>query len=83
MQSPVEWSFREGSNLVQTWAIILSAIALLLVIEGILPFLSPRLWREAMLKLIQRDDRRVRVMGLISLVVGALIMVFVHTGLIR
>jgi uncharacterized protein YjeT (DUF2065 family) len=61
------------------WPIVLSAIALVLVFEGVLPFLSPRLWRDIMLRLVQRNDRQVRVMGLTSMVIGVAIMVLVHT----
>jgi len=61
------------------WPIVLSAIALVLVFEGVLPFLSPRLWRDIMLRLVQRNDRQVRVMGLTSMLIGVAIMVLVHT----
>ena len=61
------------------WATILTAIALLLVIEGIVPFLSPGFWREMMLRLSTRSDRVIRIMGFISLLGGAILMFLVHT----
>jgi uncharacterized protein YjeT (DUF2065 family) len=60
------------------WGYVLTGLALMLVLEGIFPFLSPRSWRLAMLRLIQQRDRAVRVMGLLSMVVGTVIMLFVH-----
>jgi uncharacterized protein YjeT (DUF2065 family) len=48
---------------------LLTAIALVLVIEGILPFLVPTLWREAF--------RRIRFVGLSSMVAGVLLLYLV------
>ncbi len=63
-------------------AIILTAVALVLVIEGIIPFISPRLWREMMARLCGRSDISIRVIGFISLLAGACLMYVVHAGLI-
>lgn len=63
------------------WQYLLTGIALVLVFEGLLPFLSPPLWRRVMINLLQRDDRSVRSAGLISMVLGALLMYLVHSGL--
>ena len=60
------------------WVMILTAVALVLVIEGALPFLVPRLWREAMIRLAQRSDHRIRIVGLISMLLGAVLMMLVH-----
>ena len=63
------------------WQYLLTGLALVLVIEGILPFLSPPFWRRVMISFLQRDDRSVRMAGLISMILGALLMYFVHSGL--
>lgn len=55
------------------WSIFISAIGLLFVFEGILPFLSPRFWRNMMLPLLSQTDRAIRVMGLVSMLLGLLI----------
>ncbi len=47
------------------------ALCLVLVIEGILPFLYPRRWKELVLKLAEVEERSMRVAGLISMIVGA------------
>jgi uncharacterized protein YjeT (DUF2065 family) len=47
-----------------------AAFAMLLIIEGLLPFLAPRFWRETFRKLIELDDGQVRFIGLISIALG-------------
>ena len=49
-----------------------AALALVLVIEGLLPALSPRSYRRAMLTMTQMDERSLRITGLVSMVAGAL-----------
>jgi len=56
--------------------ILLTAIALMLVIEGILPFLVPGLWRETFRKLIELSDGQIRFIGLTSMVIGLLLLYF-------
>ena len=47
-----------------------AALALVLVIEGLLPFLAPRLWRESFAKLVAMSDGQLRFIGLASIVAG-------------
>lgn len=47
------------------------AFALLLILEGTLPFVAPRLWRDTFRKLIEMSDGQIRFVGLISMAVGA------------
>ena len=56
--------------------IVVAAIALMLVIEGILPFTAPKLWRETFRKLIEMTDGQIRFGGLISMLAGLLILFF-------
>jgi len=46
------------------------ALALVLVIEGLFPFLSPAGWRRMFQQLLQLHDGQVRFFGLCSIVVG-------------
>ncbi|MFC5300947.1 DUF2065 domain-containing protein [Azospira restricta] len=56
---------------------ILLAFALMLVLEGLLPFLAPNAWRETFRRLIQFSDGQIRFVGLTSMLVGLiLIMIF-------
>lgn len=46
------------------------ALCLVLVIEGIVPFLYPRRWKEMVAMLAQVDDKVMRAVGLISMLAG-------------
>ncbi len=56
------------------WQELAVAFSLVLVIEGVLPFLSPRQWRKAMFNTLQLDDHKLRLMGLGSMLVGLLLL---------
>jgi uncharacterized protein len=53
---------------------LLGALALMLVIEGLLPFLSPGIWREAFRKATELSDGQIRFFGLTSIVIGLLLL---------
>ena len=56
---------------------LLIAFALMLVLEGLVPFLAPSAWRETFRRLIQLTDGQVRFIGLTSMLTGLiLLMVF-------
>lgn len=52
------------------WQELGIAFCLLLVLEGIMPFLSPRRWREAVVSLARLEDRQLRLIGLGSMLLG-------------
>ena len=54
--------------------IFLPALALMLVLEGLLPFLAPVAWREAFSRMIQMKDGQIRFMGLVSMLVGLILL---------
>jgi uncharacterized protein YjeT (DUF2065 family) len=58
------------------WDIALSAVALMLIAEGLLPFLSPASWRRVFEKAMQMSDGQLRFLGLTSMLAG-LAMLFV------
>ena len=47
-----------------------AALALVLVIEGALPFAAPRLWRESFRRLTELTDGQLRFIGLASILIG-------------
>jgi uncharacterized protein YjeT (DUF2065 family) len=49
-----------------------SALALVLVFEGLFPFLSPDGWRQTFLKLLQLRDGQLRFFGLTAILLGLL-----------
>lgn len=55
-----------------------AALALVLVIEGLMPFLSPRSYKQTMLKLTAMPERDLRIMGLISMVLGVVFLYLVR-----
>ena len=60
------------------WNDLLAAFALYLVLEGLLPFLSPRGWKQAIAQMTQLSDQQMRMFGLISMVAGLLLLAFVR-----
>jgi len=50
--------------------VVLAAFALMLVFEGILPFVAPRLWREMFRRIIELSDGQLRFAGLSSMLIG-------------
>lgn len=56
---------------------LLVAFALMLIFEGILPFVAPASWRETFRRLIQFSDGQIRFVGLTSMLVGlVMLMIF-------
>lgn len=53
---------------------LLSAFALLLVLEGLLPFASPDLLRRTLLEVAQLGDRSLRLSGLASMLAGVILL---------
>lgn len=56
---------------------LFTAFALMLVLEGILPFFAPRAWREAFRKMVEMSDGQLRFMGLASMAGGLLLLLLV------
>lgn len=54
------------------WDVLLPAFALMLVLEGILPFVSPRVWRDTFRRLVDFTDGQLRFAGLTSMLVGGI-----------
>ncbi|MDH0897361.1 MULTISPECIES: DUF2065 domain-containing protein [unclassified Pseudomonas] len=60
------------------WQELGIAFCLMLVLEGILPFLYPQRWRRAVTQLGQLPDRRLRLMGLTSMLLGTALLYLLH-----
>ncbi|MEZ5542770.1 MAG: DUF2065 domain-containing protein [Pseudomonadota bacterium] len=63
---------------VLNWADLLAALALVLVIEGMLPFLNPGGMRRMLETVSQVDDRTLRLAGLASMALGTLLLYLVR-----
>lgn len=60
------------------WADLFAALALYLVIEGLLPFASPSSWRRSLELLARLSDAQLRVFGLTVVVSGLTLLVLVR-----
>ncbi|WP_455196703.1 DUF2065 domain-containing protein [Kaarinaea lacus] len=60
------------------WHDLLLALALLLVLEGLLPFLSPAGFKQAMQMIGQMNEKQLRISGLVSMMAGVLLMYLIN-----
>lgn len=62
------------------WNDLFAAIALMLIFEGILPFLNPDRYRKMLEMMEKISNSQLRTMGLIVMIVGAVLLTFVRAG---
>ncbi len=60
------------------WNELLVAVALVLVIEGVIPFLAPEKFRRALAQLVQMPDQVLRVVGLASMTLGIIVLYIIR-----
>ncbi|HFC54254.1 MAG TPA: DUF2065 domain-containing protein [Gammaproteobacteria bacterium] len=60
------------------WQDLLTAAALVLVIEGILPFANPEGYRRALQLMVEQEDRVLRIGGLVSMLLGAVLVFLIR-----
>jgi len=58
------------------WAVLCSAVGLMLVFEGLMPLISPRQWRSVFEQAAKLADGQLRFLGLLALLIGAALLVF-------
>ena len=61
------------------WTEILTAVALLLVIEGMLPFVRPGGYKQMVAQIVRLSDNQLRLFGLAAMIIG-LLLLFVVRG---
>ncbi len=61
------------------WNDLLAAFALYLVIEGLLPFVNPRGWKQSIEMISQLTDKQLRIFGLASMFVGLILLAAVRS----
>jgi uncharacterized protein YjeT (DUF2065 family) len=54
------------------------ATALMLVIEGLMPFINPTVFRRALLQMAAMKDQQLRIIGLFSMVVGVVLLYWIN-----
>jgi uncharacterized protein YjeT (DUF2065 family) len=57
---------------------LLLAFALMLVLEGLLPFVAPRVWRDTFRRVTEMSDGQIRFIGLSSMLIGLVLMVILN-----
>jgi uncharacterized protein YjeT (DUF2065 family) len=60
------------------WTEILTALALVFVLEGMLPFISPAKYRQMVAEITRLSDNNIRNIGLVVMVAGLLLLFFVR-----
>lgn len=61
------------------WTEILTAVALVLIIEGLLPFASPGRYRQMVAEMVRLSDNHIRSVGLIIIIVGLVLLYVVRS----
>lgn len=61
------------------WTEILTAVALLLIIEGMLPFVGPDRYKRLVAQIAQLSDNQLRMFGLSAMIAGLLLLFFVRS----
>lgn len=62
------------------WSDLFAAFALYLILEGLLPFVSPDNWRKTLLMISEFKDGQLRFFGLASIVVGLGLLLWIRGG---
>jgi uncharacterized protein len=60
------------------WHDLMTAFALLLIIEGLLPMIAPKRWQRAMQELSKNNPQIIRIGGVISTLAGAVLLQFLN-----
>lgn len=68
----------DGFRIRTMWHELAIAFCLMLVIEGIMPFLAPNRWRRMLMMLDQIDDNTMRWIGLASMLTGTVLLLIIN-----
>ncbi len=60
------------------WTEILTALALVLVIEGLLPFAAPGRYRQMVAEIVQLSDNHIRIVGMVVILAGLVLLYVVR-----
>ena len=61
------------------WQDLWAAIALVMVLEGMLPFVSPEIWRKMIITAVGQSNLALRLMGLMSMLIGLSVLFWVRS----
>lgn len=60
------------------WTDILTAFALYMIIEGMIPFVGPHYFRRAVVRISEMNDNQLRITGLMAMIAGLVLLFFVR-----
>ena len=60
------------------WQELLTALSLFLILEGIIPFISPSKYRNFVVRMSQLEDSNLRFIGLVSMLIGLLLLFLIR-----
>jgi uncharacterized protein YjeT (DUF2065 family) len=60
------------------WNDLLAAFALYLILEGLLPFITPKGWKQSLEQITQLSDRQLRIIGFSSMLAGLVLLTIVR-----
>ncbi len=58
---------------------VIAAIALVMIFEGIMPFLAPQAWKDMLQQIAQMENKHLRLFGAVLMVIGALIFNYIQS----
>ena len=61
------------------WTDLFAALAIYLIIEGLLPFVNPRGWKQSIEMIAQLSNQQLRIFGLVSMLAGAVLLAAVRS----
>jgi len=61
------------------WTEFITAVALLLVIEGMLPFVRPSRYKQLVAQIVRLSDNQLRVIGLAAMIAGLVLLFIVRS----
>ncbi len=56
---------------------IVFAVSVFLILEGMLPFISPKLYKFLIMQMLNSDENSIRITGLILIIIGVILMNFI------
>lgn len=56
--------------------VLIAAIALLFIFEGLLPFVAPNFWQKVMREATEMPENSLRIMGFVSITIGLILLLF-------
>jgi hypothetical protein len=62
------------------WHDLWVALCLVFVIEGMFPFLNPGQWRDTVSRVARLNDRQIRMLGFVSMLIGVVCLYWVNRG---